>query len=342
MPDETKQPQPEKLQVQGEAPADDAPEGSDASQAPSGSSTNAVRTRRATYRPSTKATFIGLAVVGLIVAINIGVIAFVMRGQDTTPTVNKETVTLSSETLNKLGMSKTAVDNVGTELVVGPNAKFNGTVTVGSDVKIAGTLNLNNTLEAAGAKFAKLQAQEVDLQQINVSGDGTFSSLNLRKDITVVGATKLQGQVTVGQLMTVNNNLNVVGSLAVGGTLTVRNFSASSLTSDTTLTIGGHVVTRGNAPSVSPGGGIGTNGTVSISGNDTAGTVAVNTGTGAPGGLLASVAFTRAYPTTPHVVVTAIGGYVSLYITRTSSGFNIYSAGALPPAGFAFDYFVTQ
>ena len=342
MPDETKQPQPEKLQVQSDAPDAGATEGGVTAPAQSSVFNNAIRSRRATYRPSTKATFIGLAVVGLIVAINIIVIAYVLRGQDTTQQVNKETITLSTDTLNKLGMSKTAVDNAGTELVVGPNAKFNGTLTVASDVKIAGTLNLNNALEATGAKLVNLQVQDAQLGQLNVSGDGTLSTLNLRKDLNVVGNTKFQGPVSMSQLLTVNNNVNIAGSIAVGGTLTVRNFEASSLTSDTTLTIGGHIITKGNAPSVSPGGGIGANGTVSISGNDTAGTVAVNTGTGAGGGLLASVAFTRAYTTTPHVVVTPIGGFVSLYITRTANGFNIYSAGGLPPGGFAFDYFVTQ
>ncbi len=344
MPDETKQPQPEKLQVQSDAPATGGPEGDAKAPAQSSAFNNAIRGgRRATYRPSTRATFIGLAVVGLIVAVNIAVIAYVLRDQTATTTpVNKETVTLSTDTLNKLGMSKTAVDNAGTELIVGPNAKFNGTVTVGSNVSIAGTLNLNNALEATGAKLVNLQVQDAQLGQLNVSGDGTITTLNLRKDLNVVGNANFQGPVSMTQLLTVNNNVNIAGSIAVGGTLTVRNFEASSLTSDTTLTIGGHIITKGNAPGVSPGGGIGANGTVSISGNDAAGTVAVNTGTGASGGLLASVAFTRAYATTPHVVVTPIGGYVNLYISRTANGFNIYSAGALPPGGFAFDYFVTQ
>lgn len=146
----------------------------------------------------------------------------------------------------------------------------------------------------------------------------------------------------MSQLLTVNNNVNIAGSLAVGGTLSVRNFQASSLTSDATLTIGGHVITRGNAPSVSTGSGVGSNGTVSISGNDASGTIAVNTGAGAAGGPLASVSFSRAYAVTPHVVVTPIGNYVNVYVSRTASGFTIYSAGGLAPAGYAFDYVVMQ
>jgi cytoskeletal protein CcmA (bactofilin family) len=348
MPDETKQPQPEKLTVQGEPEAaDTGAEKTAADSTKDGSGTtsafnSAIRPRRGTYKPSSRATFIGLAVVALIIAINIGVIAFVMRGQDTTQQVNKETVTLSSETLGKLGMTKTNVNNEGTELVVGPNAKFNGTVTMGSDVKIAGKLNLNNTLEAADVRVTRLQAQNLQIDQLNANGDGTISTLNLRKDLNVAGNTALQGTVTIAQLMTVNNNVNIVGSLAVGGTLSVRNFQESSLTSDTTLTIGGHVITRGNAPAVATGPGVGSNGTTSISGNDASGTVAVNTGVGAAGGLLASVTFTRAYATTPHVIVTPVGNYVNVYINRTVNGFTISSAGALAPAGYAFHYIVMQ
>lgn len=349
MPDETKQPQPEKLTVQGEGETDAAKDvaadasGNDKDKGSLGSAfNNAIRPKRGSYKPSSRATLVGLAVVGLIVAVNIGVIMFVMRGQDQATQVNRETVTLSAETLSQLGMTKTAVNNEGTELVVGPDARFNGTVTISGDVSVAGRLNLNNTLEAADARLNKLQADSIQLDQFNANGDGTVSTLNLRKDLNVAGNSKLQGTVTIDQLLTVNNNVNVVGSLAVGGTLSVRNFQASSLTSDTTLTIGGHVITRGDAPSVVPGGGIGSNGTVSISGNDASGTVAVNTGVGAAGGLLASVTFTRAYASTPHVVLTPVGGYVNVYISRTANGFSIYSAGALGPAGYAFDYVVMQ
>lgn len=348
MPDETKQPQPEKLTVQGDGEPEAAKDGAADSSKEQGKSVvssafnNAIRPKRGSYKPSSRATIIGLAVVGLIVAVNIAVIAFVMRGQSDAEQVNRETVTLSAETLSQLGMTKTAVNNEGTQLVVGPDATFNGTLTVASDVKIAGVLNLNNTFQAANARIGALQADSFQTNQLNVNADATVSTVNVRNQLNVAGTTNLQGAVTMSQLLTVNNNVNVVGSLAVGGTLSVRNFQASSLTSDTTLTIGGHIITRGEAPAVSPGGGIGSAGTVSISGSDAAGTVAVNTGTGASGGLLASVAFTRAYSKTPRVVVTTIGGYVNLYITRTANGFSIYSAGALAPAGYAFDYIVVE
>jgi hypothetical protein len=82
---------------------------------------------------------------------------------------------------------------------------------------------------------------------------------------------------------------------------------------------------------------------VSISGNDTSGTVAVNTGVGAGNGLLATISFTTKYDDTPHVVVTPVGRSVpGLYINRTSAGFTISADGAMPAGGYAFDYVVVQ
>lgn len=307
-----------------------------------------ARPRHATYRPSHKATFIGLSVVVAVLAINAGIITFVVKGQgEETNSAAQGEVTISPGVLNTLGVSRNAVGNAGTELVVNPNSRFNGTVTIGSNVSVGGELKLNSKFSASDASLAKLEAGETSLGQLNVNGDGTVTNLNLRRDLAVAGATRLQGPVTVSQLMTVNNNLNVSGSLAVGGTLSARNFQASSLTSDTTLTIGGHVITRGAATGVGRGVALGSVDTVSISGNDTAGTVAVNLGANASrSGIIANVSFRQNFGATPHVVVTAVGGPVDdLYINRSPGGFSIgvrSITSGLSGAGYAFDYIVMQ
>lgn len=302
--------------------------------------------RHVTYRPSHKATFIGLGVVVLILALNAGIIAFVLRGQTSTDSeVSLGGVKISPAVLDTLGVNKTSVGNLGTELVVNPNSKFAGKVTVGGDVNIAGQLTLNSKFSASDASLAKLEAGDTSVAKLNVNGDGTISNLNLRSNLVVVGTTNLQGAVNIGQLLTVNNNLNVTGNLAVGGTLSARGFQASSLVSDTTLTIGGHVITRGSAPSASPGNGLGTGGTISISGNDASGTVGVNIGVGSGGGMLAYVKFVMPYSNTPHVIVSGIGGpgMGNLYINnRSSTGFSIGVNGPIPPGGYAVDYIVMQ
>lgn len=302
------------------------------------------RPRHVTYRPSHKATFVGAGVVIGILAINAGAIFFFLKGTgEGGSSLNRSEVTLSSEVLDGLGVSRNAVGNAGTELVVGPNSRFNGKVTIASDVNIAGQLKLNSKFSAAEASLAKLEAGDTAVSQLNVNGDATISTLNLRKDLNIAGATRLQGAVTISQLLTVTNNLNVTGNLAVGGTLSARGFQASSLVSDSTLVIGGHIITRGSAPNAGPGNALGNNGTISISGNDAAGTVAVNIGTGAVSGIIANVAFRNQYGSTPRVVVTGVGrGIGSVYVNRTIGGFSIGVNDALAPGGYAFDYIVMQ
>lgn len=299
--------------------------------------------KRTTYRPSHKATFIGLAVVAGILAINGAIVAWLVNAQDAASTEQaKQSVTLSAETLDGLGVSRNPVGNLGAELTIGPKTTFNGKVTMGSDLSVGGKLELKGDFSAASGNFTKLQAGETALQQLNVNGDATITNMNVRTNLAVAGNTTMQGPVTMAQLLTINNSLNVAGNVAVGGTLSARNFQANSLTSGSTLTVGGHIITNGAAPNIGKGGAVGSNGTVSISGNDAAGTIAVNTGTGAGNGLLAQVSFKSQYGNIPKVVVTPINGYVAVYTTRSIGGFNIYAANALAPDGYAFDYIVMQ
>jgi cytoskeletal protein CcmA (bactofilin family) len=278
-----------------------------------------------------------------ILAVNVGVIAFVLKGQSSNNAkVNREQVTLSQASLDKLGMNRTEVGDKGIELTVGPNATFNGRVKVASDMSVGGQLILNSKFTASDAALANLQAGNTALSQLNVNGDTSLSNLAARGQLLVAGQSNFQGTVTMSQLLTVNNNLNVAGSVAVGGSLSVGNFHTSSLVVDSTLTIGGHVITRGNSPSMSRGSGLRATDTAAISGNDASGTVSVNVGTGSISGIVAFVSFRSNYSNTPHVVVTAVGpGASDVYVNRTSSGFSI-GVGSLSTGGHAFDYIVQQ
>ena len=299
--------------------------------------------RRGTYRPSHKATFIGLSVVVVILVVNVVAISFFMNKKTAAEDASQTEVTLSTESLNKIGVSRNPVGDSGEQLSIGPNTKFNGTVTVLNGLSVAGDFTMNSKFLADDADITNLQAGNTSLSQLNVNGDGTVSNLNLRNDLAVVGSSTLQGPVTIGQLLTVNNNLNVIGSLSIGGALTVRSIQAVDLTSNTTLTVGGHIITAGAAPSVSAGGALGSNGTISISGNDIAGSVGANIGVGASAGLIAQVNFRNAYNSTPRVVVTVVGkGANGMYINRNANGFSISVSSALSPGGYAFDYIVMQ
>ena len=328
-------PAPEALTVQAEsAETVSAP----SVRQPTQTTAPATPKRRNAYRPNRKATLIGLLVISGILIINAVVLSLIMRNQAVAEeTAIKNGVTLSGETLNQLGVSRNPIGNAQTELIVGPNSKFGGKVTVAEDLNVGGQLVLNSTLRASDAALTKLQAGETQLESMNVNGDATVSTLNLRNDLQVAGTTRLQGQLTVNQLTTINNNMNVAGDLAIGGSLSVRNFSVAN------LTIAGHLISSGATPSASAGGAAGSGGTATVSGNDTSGTVAVNVGVNGGNGVLATINFVTKYGSTPHVIVTPVGRSVpGLYVNRTTAGFTINVDGALGAGGYAFDYIVSQ
>jgi cytoskeletal protein CcmA (bactofilin family) len=298
----------------------------------------ALHPRHVTYRPSHRATFIGLGVVAIILLVNVGIIWYLMQsaGKNNSE-VSIGGVKISPAVLDTLGVSRNTVGDSGAELLINPNAKFGGTVLVTSDVTIGGQLKLSGKLNVADASITTLEAGKTLLNELVVNGDTTTTNLNLRKDLAVAGSSHLQGPVTMDQLVTLNGGMNVSGNLAVGGVLSIGAFSTN------TLTVSGHILTRGAAPSVSPGGSLGMNGTVSISGNDAAGTVAVNIGAGGGSGTLASISFTQQYTSTPHVMVTAATrGAGSVYVTRNASGFTIGVNNAIAAGGYIFDYIVMQ
>ena len=300
------------------------------------------KSRRGSYRPSHRATFIGLAVVILILGVNAAVITFVIKGQDKKIQQASGQVTISSAALDKIGMNQTPVGDSGIILTVNPNAKFNGNLQVAGTTTIGGQLILNKALTVSNATITTLQAGNTSLQQLNVNGDGTFSNLNLRSQLVVTGTSRFQGPATFSNLLSVTGSENVSGSLSVGGTLAVGSFHTSSLVSDYGLTFGGHVITQGSAPGVSKGGALAATDTVSISGNDAAGTVDVNIGAVAVSGIVANISFRSAYGNIPHVVITAIGsGATDVYVDRSSGGFSI-GVASLGTGGHQFDYIVEQ
>lgn len=322
------------------AEASDAPGADDAPAESTSTATAKPATplKRTAYRPSHKATFVGLTVVAIILIINAVVITLVIRnGASAEDERAAKGVMISSSVLEKLGVSRNAVGNADTELTIGPNTQFGGKVVMSKDLNVGGQLQLNGKFNVGEAAIRNLQAGETAVEKLNVNGDITGTNLNVRKDLKVAGTTTMQGALTVNQLTTINNNMNIAGNLSVGGSLIVRNFQVGN------LTVAGHLISSGATPGVSGGGGIGPAGTVNISGNDTAGTVVVNTGVGAGGGLLANVSFREKYTNTPHVVVTPVGRALpTLYINRTTTGFSISCDGALPPGSWAFDYIVSQ
>lgn len=323
-------PQPEVLKPRAAAPSTPT--------APANAKAAAQNHPRRSYRPSHKATFIGLAVVIAILAVNAAVIGFVLKKQSKDANLaSKGQVTLSSADLNNLGINRTNLGKANVQLTVAPDAQFKGKLNVDGNATVGGNVTVNSKLTATSSSITNLQAGNTSLSQLDVNGNGTINTLNLRKDLAVAGVSQLQGALTV------NNNATVSGNLTVNGILSVNNFSALSLSAVKNLSVGGHIITSGPTPGVSRGGATGSNGTVSISGNDAAGSISVNIGVGAVSGTLANVSFQTRYADIPKVVISPVGVGASFYVLNLSTtGFSVGVASALPPGGFVINYIAEQ
>jgi cytoskeletal protein CcmA (bactofilin family) len=257
----------------------------------------------------------------LIILLAIGGVFYAVK-TSTKSNNPQKTASLTSAQLATLKGNTTVVGDTKQTLDVQSNAVFEGQVLVRSDLSVAGALKVGGPLS---------------LQTINVSGSGNFGGIQVNGTLGVTGNTSLQGELSV------QKNLTVGGSASFGS-LAVASLSVSSLQLTGDLNVVRHIVTSGTSVSRVAGTALGSGGTVSASGTDTAGTVVVNTGNSPPAGLFITITFAQKFATTPHVIISPVGfaaGSVTYYVTRDTGGFSI-GCSTPPPAGssFSFDYIV--
>jgi len=137
----------------------------------------------------------------------------------------------------------------------------------------------------------------------------------------------------------------VLASIDKVGNLTVKNATING-----TLTVNGHIITANasGTTTIAAGAAACTTPTVSIAGNDTAGTITVTTGTGcAATGVLGTVTFANAYAVAPRVVISADNANATnlKYYTsgRTTTSFNLLTNNAPTDATtYTYNYQVLQ
>jgi hypothetical protein len=157
--------------------------------------------------------------------------------------------------------------------------------------------------------------------------------------LNVGGDTSLQGQLTV------QKNLSVVGSASFGS-LNVSNLGVTTLQLRGDISLNQHILTSGGTPGRTNGTALGSGGSASVSGSDTAGTVAINTGGGPPAGCFMTVNFAKAFSGTPHVVISPSNSQAAslqYYTLRSANNFSVCTAN-VPAAGttYVFDYVVIK
>lgn len=236
----------------------------------------------------------------------------------TPTTVN--TQTLNADELKKLTESEQKVGDPKSTLSIESNAIFSGKVLVRDSLDVAGTIKVGGSLSLPG---------------ISVSGESSFDQIKAN-NLTITGNTSIQGQISI------QKGLTSSGGASFGGPISAPQLSVQSLQLSGDLQIVRHIDAGGGTPGKVDGSALGSGGTASISGSDTAGTITINTGGGPGAGCFVTVNFTQKFSGNPHVVITPVGSAaasLNYYINRSNSNFSVCTANA-PGAGqsFSFDY----
>lgn len=260
-------------------------------------------------------------VIFILLVITAAIVIFVSLKPET-PSKQNTTSSLTDQQLSALKGNTTLIGDAKQTLDIQSNSIFEGQVLVRSDLNVAGAIKVGGGLT---------------LPSVSVAGTGNFGQLGINGGINVGGDTILQGQLTVQKNLSVGGSANFTN-------LSVSQLNVTSLNFKGDLSVARHISTSGGNPSKSNGSALGSGGTASVSGSDTAGSITINTGSGPSAGLFITISFVQKFASTPHVVVTPIGSAaagINYYVTRDVNGFSVGTTST-PPAGsnFGFDYLV--
>jgi cytoskeletal protein CcmA (bactofilin family) len=239
------------------------------------------------------------------------------------PAKQIKTQTLTQSDLSQLASSDVTVGDAKQVLTVQSNAVFAGQVLVRSDLQVAGKLQLGGGL---------------NVSSLQVSGAALFGTAQVNQNLNVQGDSALAGGLTVQKSLQVN------GGGTFSGAVTTSQLVASSIQLTGDLNLTHHISAGGVNPGRSQGSALGSGGTASVSGSDTAGSITINTGGGPGPGCLITVNFASKFNSTPHVVISPVGagaGGLAYYVNRSTSSFTVCTNSAAPAGEtFGFDYIV--
>lgn len=255
-----------------------------------------------------------------VLAAGVVFIAFQKNKKEAAPTTIT-TQPLTKEALAQLQGSDAKVGDPKQTLTIESNAIFSGKVLIRDSLDVAGAIKVGGSLSLPG---------------ISVSGTSTFDQITAN-NLSVSGSMTISGALNV-------KGINSTGGGTFGGPLSAPQLVVQSLQLTGDLQLTRHIDAGGGTPSKTDGNALGSGGTSSLSGTDTAGTLTINTG-GSPGaGCFATINFTNKFGGTPHVVVSPVGsaaGGLNFYVNRSSSSFSVCTTNPAPAGqSFSFDYII--
>jgi len=251
-----------------------------------------------------------------------GIIAAIKFNSKSAGNNTSKIQSLTDKQISDLKNNTTLVGDAQQTLDIQGNSIFEGQVLMRNNLDVAGSIKIGGSLS---------------LPAITVGGTSSFGQIQVNDTLSVNGNTNLQGSLTV------RGGLSVAGNTSFG-TLSAGQLNVTSLNMTGDITISRHISVAGGTPSRAGGSALGSGGTVSNNGSDTAGTVTVNTGGGPPAGCFVTINFAQRFNTTPRVIISpsnSSAGTINYYTNRSANNFSICTASA--PAGsttYIFDYIV--
>ncbi|MFI5271225.1 MAG: hypothetical protein ACHQT9_04230 [Candidatus Saccharimonadales bacterium] len=258
----------------------------------------------------------------LLMAGTIIAVAF-MQSQSSSKNNGVKTQSLDQSTLQQLANNDATVGSSQYILNVVSNAVFAGQVLVKEGLEVAGNLNVEGTTA---------------LNNVSVAGTGQFGQATISNNLTVGGNGSIQGSVSIAKSLQVSNS----GSF--GGAVTAPQITTSNLQLNGNLVLQHHISVSGPIPNRAGGAALGSGGSVSLSGTDTAGSITINTGSIPVVGCFVTVTFSTPFDIIPHILITPVGSGaagVGYYINRSTTNFSVCATNPAPGGStFGFDYFV--
>ena len=247
-----------------------------------------------------------------------------LNSQKPTPKAVIEGQALTEDALKELSNTDATVGDTSQTLTIQGNAIIAG------ESLMRGNLNVAGNFQAGGP---------IRGPSITISGESTLGTAQINR-LQVAQDLAVQGTTTV-------RDLSASGAASFGGAVTAQQLTVSRLImgGNAELQIPNHISFTGPSPSRgATGSALGNGGSASVNGSDTSGTINIRTGTSTGTGCFVRVNFNQSFSRQPKVIVSPVGsgaGQTQYYVDRDQSGFSICAASPAPSSQtFAYDYFV--
>lgn len=263
---------------------------------------------------------------GILVAVG-GAVSIVSYLNSQKPTTEAKLANqqLTTEALKQLANSDASVGSTSQTLTIQGNAIIQGQSLMRGDLNVAGNFQTGGSIQGPS---------------ITISGKSNFGETQINS-LQVATNTAVQGSTTL-------SDLNVAGAASFGGVLTASQITVTNLvlSGNAVLQVPNHLSFAGPSPGHTINAAVlGSGGSASVNGSDTAGSVNINTGSGTTAGCFARINFNQSFSSQPRVIVSPVGaaaGQTQYYVDRNNSGFSICTSSPAPGnQAFAFDYFVS-